>query len=73
MLNSLRYPRRMGPLKRIRAQSSKGMRKTLVAIPEAMRRRLDGIRRSEGLVLGECVRQALALWLATRERKGDKK
>jgi len=56
--------------KRIRAASSQGMRKTLVAIPIQLRRRLDAIRKREGLVLGECVRQALVLWLKNRNREG---
>jgi hypothetical protein len=59
----------MGATKRIRAESSTGMRKTLVALPDPMRRRLDAIRKREGLVLGECVRQALAMWLARRDRR----
>lgn len=49
------------------------MRKTLVAIPDGVRRQLDAIRKREGLVLGECVRQALALWLKRRNREGDKR
>ncbi|MBI1799985.1 MAG: hypothetical protein HYR73_09930 [Candidatus Eisenbacteria bacterium] len=49
------------------------MRKTLVAIPDPMRRRLDAIRKSDGLVLGECVRQALVLWLARRDRERKKR
>jgi hypothetical protein len=68
MSPTLRYPRQVGTLKRIRARSSEGMRKTLVAIPDSMRRRLDAIREREGLVLGECVRQALAQWLGQRRR-----
>jgi hypothetical protein len=44
------------------------MRKTLVAIPNHLRRRLEAIRKTEGLVLGECVRQALAAWLKQRDR-----
>ena len=55
--------------KRIRAASAQGMRKTLVAIPNPLRRRLEAIRRREGLVLGECVRQALETWLKLRSRK----
>lgn len=38
-----------------------------------MRRRLDAIRKREGLMMGECVRQALALWLAQRNRVKGKR
>ena len=69
-LPSLRYPRIMKAPKRIRASSSKGMTKTLVALPEPLRRRLDTIRRKEGLVVGECIRQALILWLEQRKESG---
>ena len=64
----MRYPRVMEATKRIRARSSKGMTKTLVALPSPLRRRLEAIRRREGLVMGECIRQALAFWL--KHRKG---
>ena len=69
----LRYLRDMARTKRIRARSSKGMQKTLVAIPDQVRRQLDAIRKREGLVLGECVRQALALWLKNRNREGGER
>lgn len=68
--NFLRYPRNMGDPKRVRAASSKGMSKTLVALPSPLRRELEAIRRREGLVLGECIRQALALWLKHRKKGG---
>jgi len=63
----------MGRPKRIRAKSSQGMRKTLVAIPSQLRRKLDAIREREGLVLGECVRQALEAWLKQRSREGGQR
>lgn len=65
--SSLGYLRFMKAPRRIRATSSKGMSKTLVALPEPLRRELEKIRRREGLVMGECIRQALTLWLATRK------
>jgi Arc/MetJ-type ribon-helix-helix transcriptional regulator len=46
------------------------MTKTLVAIPDSLRKKLDAIRRREGLVLSECVRQALTLWLEHRKERG---
>lgn len=46
------------------------MRKTLVALPDPLRRQLDAIRRQEGLVLGECIRQALAFWFKHRKERG---
>jgi metal-responsive CopG/Arc/MetJ family transcriptional regulator len=56
--------------RRVRAASSKGMRKTLVALPAGLRRKLDVIRQREGLVLGECIRQALEQWLEQRRGAG---
>jgi hypothetical protein len=56
--------------KRIRAASSKGMTKTLVALPPSLRRELEVIRRREGLVMGECIRQALVFWLKHRRKEG---
>lgn len=55
--------------KRIRARNSKGMSKTLVALPSPLRRELEAIRRREGLVMGECIRQALAFWLKHRKKE----
>src|SRR2546429_442539 len=49
----------MGKPRRIRARSSEGMTKTLVALPTSLRRKLDAIRRREGLVLGECMRHVV--------------
>jgi metal-responsive CopG/Arc/MetJ family transcriptional regulator len=43
------------------------MKKTIIALPEPMRRRLDSIRKREGLVMGECIRQAVAYWLEHRK------
>jgi hypothetical protein len=68
----LRYPTHMGTKRRIRAQSSKGMTKTLVALPTPLRRKLDAVRRREGLVMGECIRQALAFWLEHRKEERGK-
>jgi hypothetical protein len=45
------------------------MQKTLVALPNPLRRRLDVIRRREGLVLGECIRLALDDWLKHRKER----
>ena len=59
----------MGAPKRIRARNSKGMSKTLVALPTALRRKLEAIRRREGMVMGECIRQALAFWLKHRKKE----
>ena len=68
----LRYPTRMGATRRIRAPSSKGMTKTLVALPTPLRRKLDAIRKREGLVMGECIRQAIAFWLEHRKKERGK-
>ena len=58
--------------KRVRASSSKGMAKTLVALPSPLRRELEAIRRREGLVMGECIRQALVFWLKHRRKERGK-
>lgn len=55
--------------KRIRAESSEGMTKTLVALSPALRRELEAVRKREGLVMGECIRQALVFWLKHRKRR----
>jgi len=43
------------------------MSKTLVALPPLVRRELEAIRKREGLVMGECIRQALVFWLKHRK------
>ena len=48
------------------------MTKTLVALPAPLRRELEAVRRNEGLVMGECIRQALGFWLKHRRKEGTK-
>jgi len=56
-------------MKRIRADSSKGMVRTSIALPEALHKRYKLASIETGAVVTELLRRAAAEWIEKRTRR----
>jgi hypothetical protein len=59
-------------MKRIRADSSKGMVRTSIALPEALHKRYKLASIETGAVVTELLRRAAAEWIEKRTRRKSK-
>ena len=55
--------------KRVRADSRKGMKLFLVALPTAMHRQLSKIKKQTGATMNDLVRRAVESWLKAQRPK----
>lgn len=55
--------------KRVRAESRKGMKLFLVALPTATHRQLSRMKDQTGATMNDLVRRAVESWLKTRRPK----